>query len=80
MKRAEEYRWSSYQEYLYGNKDGDLVDTDETLGLFSKQRVVAVKKYKEFMEVGIEAKTPFQNATGSLLGNETFRERVLKSA
>ena len=78
VKRAEEYRWGSYQEYLYGNKDGDLVDTDETLGLFSKQRAVAVKKYKEFMEVGIQAKTPFQDATGSLLGNETFRERVLK--
>ena len=78
VKRAEEFRWSSYQEYLYGRKEGALTDTDETLSFFSKQRAVAVKKYKEFVEAGIEVRTPLQDGIGSVLGGEPFRERVLK--
>jgi len=78
VKRAEEFRWSSYQEYLYGRKEGALTDTDENLSFFSKQRAVAVKKYKEFVEAGIEVRTPLQDGIGSVLGGEPFRERVLK--
>jgi len=78
VKRAEEYRWSSYQEYFYGPKSKALTDTDETLSFFSKQRAVAVKRYKEFVEAGIQAITPLQDAAGSVLGGEAFRERVLK--
>ena len=74
FKRAEEYRWSSYREYLYGFMDGALTDTDETLTLFSKHRAVAVTKYKEFVEAGIRAKTPLEDAAGSILGGGAFRE------
>ena len=79
-KRAEEYRWSSYREYVYEGKGGGLADTDETLGFFSKQRGSAVRRYKEFVEAGIQrqAKRPLDDATGSVLGGEAFRERVLK--
>ena len=79
-KRAEEYRWSSYREYSDGGRGGGLADTDETLGFFSKQRDSAVRKYKEFVEAGIQsqAKTPLEDATGSVLGGEAFREKVLK--
>jgi len=74
-KRVEEYRWSSYREYVYEGKGGGLADTDETLGFFSKQRDSAVRKYKEFVEAGIQrqAKRLLDDATGSV-----FRERVLK--
>jgi putative transposase len=79
VERAEEFRWSSYQEYLYGRKDGALTDTDVTLSFFSKQRAVAVRKYKEFVEAGgIQVETPLQDVAGSVLGDESFRERVLK--
>jgi REP element-mobilizing transposase RayT len=78
VKRAEQFRWSSYQEYLHGRKGGTLADTDETLGFFSKQRAVAVRKYKEFVEAGIQGKSPLPGAMGSILGDEGFREGVLK--
>ena len=57
-----------------------MADTDETLGFFSKQRDSAVRKYKEFVEAGIQrqAKRLLDDATGSVLGGEAFRERVLK--
>jgi hypothetical protein len=48
------------------------------LSFFSKQRAVAVRKYKEFVEAGIQVKTPLQDATGSISGGQAFRERVLK--
>lgn len=78
VKRAEQYRWSSYQEYLYGLKGETLTDTDETLGYYSKRRTVAVRKYKEFVESGIQGKSPLPDAMGSILGGEGFREGVLK--
>ena len=76
VKRAEEYQWSSYREYLYGSVDGALTDMDETLSFFSKHRAVAVRKYKEFVEAGIRAKTPLGDVAESILGGRTFRERV----
>ncbi len=78
VKRAEQFRWSSYQEYLYGRKGETLTDTDETLGFFSKQRAVAVRKYREFVEAGTQGKSPLPDAMGSILGDEGFREGVLK--
>jgi len=78
LKRAEQYRWSSYQEYLNGRKGEILVDTDETLGYFSRQRSVAVRRYKEFVEAGIQEKSPLPGAIGSILGDEGFREGILK--
>jgi putative transposase len=78
VKRVEQFRWSSYQEYLYGGKGESLTDTDETLRLFSKQRAVAVRKYKEFVEAGIQGKSPLPEAMGSILGGEEFREGVLR--
>jgi REP element-mobilizing transposase RayT len=78
VKRAEEYRWSSYREYLYGAMEGALTDTDETLSFFSKRRAVAVRKYREFVEAGIRVKTPLGDATGSILGGRAFRESVHK--
>lgn len=78
VKRAEEFRWSSYQEYLYGGKGETLTDTGETLRFFSKQRAVAVRKYKEFVRAGIQEESPLPDAMGSILGGEGFREGVLK--
>lgn len=41
VRRPEDYRWSSYREYVSGRGDG-LVDMDETLGLFSRRRDIAI--------------------------------------
>jgi putative transposase len=78
VKRADNYRWSSYRDYLYAHQGRGITDTDETLGLLSKRRGIAVKKYKEFVEEGMGSKSPLENVVGSVLGDEMFRERVFK--
>lgn len=77
VRRPEDFRWSSYRDYIRGRNDG-LVDTDETLAFFSKKRDIAMRRYGEFVREGLGGRSPLENATGSLLGDEGFRERVLK--
>jgi REP element-mobilizing transposase RayT len=77
VRRPEDFRWSSYRYYVGSRNDG-LVDTDETLGLFSKRRGVAIRRYREFVNEGVHGGSPLENATGSILGDEGFRERVVK--
>jgi putative transposase len=78
VRRPEEFRWSSYRDYISTRKDGAVVDTDETLGFFSKRRGVAIKRYLEFVSEGIHGRSPLESAAGSILGDEQFRERVVK--
>lgn len=77
VRRPEEFRWSSYRDYRSGRSDG-LVDTGETLALFSKRRDIAIRRYGEFVNEGLGGGSPLENATGSILGDEGFRERVVK--
>ena len=77
VRRPEDFRWSSYRDYMRGRNDG-LVDTDETLAYFSKKRGIAIRRYREFVHERIGGRSPFENATGSILGDEGFRERVVK--
>ncbi len=77
VRRPEDYRWSSYREYVSARGDG-LVDTDETLGLFSRRRDIAIRRYREFVNGGVDEGSPLENAVGSILGDEGFRERVIR--
>lgn len=77
VRRPEDFRWSSYRDYIRGRYDG-LVDTDETLALFSKKRGIAIRRYREFVREGLGGRSPLENATGSILGDERFREGVVK--
>lgn len=77
VKGASSYRWSSYREYIHGGGQ-KITDTDDTLYYISKRRTIAVKKYKKFVDGGTLEASPFEEAAGSILGNETFRERVIK--
>lgn len=78
VRRPEEFRWSSYRDYISSRKDGAVVDTDETLGLFSKRRDVAIRSYREFVNEGVHGRSPLEDATGSIIGDDRFKERVVK--
>ncbi len=78
VRIPEDYRWSSYREYLQEERHQTIVDTDDTLYSFSKKRAIAVSKYREFVNAGISNESPLKDAVGSILGNETFKERVIK--
>jgi len=77
VRRPEDFRWSSYCDYI-GSRNEGLVDTDETLGLFSRKRGIAIRRYREFVKEGLGGGSPLENATGSILGDEGFRERVVR--
>lgn len=51
IAKLEEYRWSSYQEYVNKSK---LVNTEFILSLFSKNRLSAVELFKKFNNEIIE--------------------------
>jgi len=76
VDRPEDYKWSSYREYIYGGSGGPITDTEETLYSFSKKRAIAAEKYHEFVYAGIKMESPFKDAVGNILGEERFRERI----
>jgi putative transposase len=78
VERPEDYRWSSYKEYVVGRGKEAITDTGDMLYIFSKRRSIAVKNYKEFVNAGIKEKSPLEKAIGSILGDETFREKVIR--
>ena len=41
-----EYRWSSYKEYIYNKK---IIEKDEILEKFDKNKIIALKKFIEFV-------------------------------
>ncbi len=76
VKAADEYRWSSYREYMNGKGKQTITDTEDTLYLFSKIRHEAIRKYGEFVYAGIAKESPLSKAVGGVLGSESFTERV----
>lgn len=75
-KRPEDYKWSSYREYIYGRSGEPITYTEDTLYSFSKKRAIAAKKYHKFMNAVIKVESPFKEAVGNILGGEKFRERI----
>lgn len=55
IRKLDEYKWSSYQEYLY-NAEG-ITDRKEILTLFSNDEVKALKNFEEF--TNMEGKEEF---------------------
>ncbi|HHY81981.1 MAG TPA: transposase [Clostridiales bacterium] len=52
VKRASDYKWSSYNSYLNNDNENcfaKMLDTDTILGFFSEDKDVAIEKYKEYM-------------------------------
>jgi len=45
------YKWSSYQEFFRKIRRG-LVEIDDTLSYFSEDKNIAIKKYRDFVEIG----------------------------
>ncbi|MEN8262151.1 MAG: transposase [Nitrospirota bacterium] len=78
VQKADDYRWSSYKEYINGKRKNRITNTDDTLYLFSEIRSEAINRYREFVFAGIKEESPLSEASGSVLGNESFTEKALK--
>lgn len=54
LARKEEYKWSSYNEYI--NNDNSLVDINVFLNLLDTNREIALEKFKEYHKIDEEDK------------------------
>ena len=74
LTRPEEYRWSSYLDYIGVRKRPDWLETSCILDYFGK-REERFKKYRVFMEELLDSgyENPFSGVVAStILGSESF--------
>lgn len=78
VKRPEEYRWSSYPDYIGRGKKKGWLTCDWILGQYSIDEAKARGLYKAFIDEGLTLKeNPFDNLkSGLMLGSESFIEEV----
>lgn len=73
----EEWNWSSYRATTGGGVLHPCLGTDWVLGQFSRRRSEARKRYREFVEAGIEEDLWKKVRGESLLGEEGFADTLL---
>jgi REP-associated tyrosine transposase len=79
VTRPEEYRWSSYKNYIGQSAAPTWLKLETILAYFGKKTKEAMKKYRSFVEdlLGEEYDSPFKNTFGAaVLGTAEFREMV----
>ncbi|OGP54097.1 MAG: hypothetical protein A2Y65_12805 [Deltaproteobacteria bacterium RBG_13_52_11] len=75
VKNPSEYRWSSYQYYIGGQRELEWLKTAFILGYFGGHGRSAYRKYRQFVEEGIatKLKDPLGDVIAStFLGGEAF--------
>lgn len=76
VKNPKDYRWSSYQGTIGGQKIPGLF-TDWILSQFAKEKRKALKKYQTFVLSGIKETSPLEEVKGQLyLGKDTFMDQI----
>ena len=80
VKRPEDYRWSSYSEYIGRGKKNGWLGCDWILGQYSNEEARAKKLYKGFVEEGLGLKeNPFEALkAGLILGSGGFIDEIKK--
>ena len=78
VKYPGEYKWSSYSIFMDGIVTQE-VDVTDILSYFSNNMVTARRRYKEFVEAGIndDIRNPFREAIeGVILGGEDLIKKI----
>ena len=81
VERPEEYINSSYRSYIR-NREDDIVHHDQILQMITKDKKIAPKMYKQFVENGAEGdlENPFSKIYGgSILGKTSFIKQALNT-
>jgi putative transposase len=79
VKKAEDYRWSSYRFYLGVSDKPEWLDTDLILSYFGKVKFQRIQQYRNFIQeaIGKKYENPLNKAVGSvLLGSELFVNEI----
>lgn len=76
VKKAGDWRWSSYNSIAGITKAPQYLTVDRILGHFGSNRKEAEKNYRDIVRAGIEKGSPWENLKGQiLLGSEGFIEK-----
>ncbi|MEA3222339.1 MAG: transposase [Thermodesulfobacteriota bacterium] len=80
VKRPEEYRWSSYPDYIGKGKKKTWLTCEWILGRYSRDKAKARRRYKAFVEEEFALKeTPFDALKkGLILGSDNFIDETKK--
>ena len=79
VKKPEQYKWSSYRDYINVNKSSKWLCIDFVLSLFSIKTSIAKKQYRRFVEsmIDVEYESPLKNVFAStILGGRSFINQI----
>ena len=79
VEKPEDYSYSSYRNYIHKELK-DIVYCDLILEMISRNKGMAIKRYKDFVEgvIGIKLKNPLQQVYGGMiLGGKRFIKEAL---
>jgi putative transposase len=79
VEKPEDYYYSSYRNYIHKELK-DIVYCDLILEMISRNKGMAIKRYKDFVEgvIGIKLKNPLQKVYGGMiLGGKRFIKETL---
>jgi hypothetical protein len=62
-RKTEQYKWSSYRDYINVNKSSKWLCIDFVLSLYSIKTSIAKKQYRRFVEsmIDVEYESPLKN-------------------
>ena len=73
VKRAQDYRWSSYRATAGLERAPDWLTCDWVLSQFGKQRPAAQRRYRTFVAAGVNALSPWAGLKAqTILGTDEF--------
>ncbi|MFH1460756.1 MAG: transposase [Candidatus Omnitrophota bacterium] len=79
VKSAEKWQWSSYCGTVGMSKKERFLDTDWVLEYFGGTKNIAQKKYREYVDEGIEKEIVKKKISQqSILGSESFKQKISK--
>ncbi|GAX60617.1 transposase and inactivated derivatives [Candidatus Scalindua japonica] len=76
VRRPEEYRWSSYRDYLGTRQCPKWLDVKQTLEMFGVSEKEQRKEYQRFVIMGDEGNPLKEMSFGAILGTAQFVKRM----
>ena len=79
VDKPEQYKWSSYRDYINVNKSSKWLYTEFILSLFSRKTSIAKKQYRRFVEsmADVDYESPFKDVFAStILGGRSFINQI----
>lgn len=78
VEKPQYYTWSSYTSYIGKEKEHPWIEYSWVLGQFDKDKDIARKKYRKYIEESVHKDNLAQELSGQIiLGGERFIEKIM---